>query len=197
MVATTLHHIGGQNTLLSLVLVLLRLSAEFTSHSGSQTYVQNEDEEVGLLALTAELLLGNLDILLELAHGVLEGCAGVIDLVHDQNVLADQVGHLEGAHVEPLGAGDLGAGNLLGIAATEILVEGETDGLDGDVGVAGALEEGSTRSVWSTCVGDLDIPKNAGRDVTTTADSDHQIGVEVLEDLFGRGLAQLVDLLIG
>lgn len=40
----------------------------------------------------------------------------------------------------------------------------------------------------------VDVPENAGRHVTTTADSNHEIGVEILEDLVGRGLAQLVDL---
>jgi hypothetical protein len=112
---------------------------------GYATYVQDVNEEVGLLALTAKLLLSDLDILLQLAHGVFKGGAGVVNLVDDEDVLADQVGHLEGAQVEPLCAGDLGTGDLLGIVAAEILVEGETDGLDGDVGVTGALEEGSVR----------------------------------------------------
>jgi hypothetical protein len=105
--------------------------------------VQDKDEEVGLLAFAAELLLGQLDVLLQFADGIFQGGAGVIDLVDDQDVLADQVGHLEGAQVEPLSTGDLGAGDLLGIAAAEVLVEGQTDGLDGDVGVTGALEEGT------------------------------------------------------
>lgn len=105
--------------------------------------MENVDEEVSLLALTAKLLLSLLHILLQLAHGILESCPGVIDLIDDQDVLANQVGHLEGAQVEPLSAGHLGAGDLLGITTAEILVEGETDGLDGDVGVTGALEEGS------------------------------------------------------
>lgn len=107
------------------------------------TYVENIDEEVSLLALTAELLLSLLHILLQLAHGILEGCPGVIDLIDDQDVLANQVGHFEGAQVEPLSAGHLGTGDLLGITTAEILIEGQTDGLDGDVGVTGALEEGS------------------------------------------------------
>jgi hypothetical protein len=143
MVATAFHHISGENTLLRLVLVLLKSSADVPPMRLIKTYVQNEDEEVGLLALATELLLGKLDILLQLAHGVLQSCTGVIDLINDKNVLADQVGHLEGAHVKPLCAGDLGAGNLFGIATTKILVEGETDGLNGNVGVAGALKEGT------------------------------------------------------
>lgn len=105
--------------------------------------MQNKDEEVSLLALTTKLLLSNLDILLQLTDSVFQGGTGVIDLVDNQDVLADQVGHLEGAQVQPLGTGDLGAGDLFGIAATEILVEGQTNGLDGDVGVTGALEEGT------------------------------------------------------
>jgi hypothetical protein len=109
------------------------------------TYVENIDEKVSLLALTTELLLRLLNILLELAHGILKSCPGVIDLIDDQDVLANQVGHLERAQVQPLSAGDLGAGDLLGITAAVILVEGQTDSLDGDVGVTGTLEEGSIR----------------------------------------------------
>lgn len=105
--------------------------------------MENIDEKVSLLGLTAELLLRLLNILLELAHGILKSCPGVIDLIDDQDVLANQVGHLERAQVQPLSAGDLGAGDLLGITAAEILVERQTDGLDGDVGVTGTLEEGS------------------------------------------------------
>lgn len=112
------------------------------------TYVQNVNEEVGLLAFTAKLLLSQLHILLQLAHGVLQGGAGVVNLVDDEDVLADQVGHLEGAQVEPLCAGDLGAGDLLGIVTAEVLIEGQTDGLDGDVGVAGALEERSVQEKY-------------------------------------------------
>lgn len=104
--------------------------------------MQHEDEEVGLLALTTKLLLCLLDILLQLAHSILQGCPGVINLIHNQDVLANQVGHLEGAQVEPLCAGDLGARNLFRVTKAQILVEGQTDGLDWDVGLARALNEG-------------------------------------------------------
>lgn len=107
--------------------------------------MENIDEEVSLLALTAELLLRLLDILLQLAHSIFEGRPSVIDFIDDQDVLANQVGHLEGAQIQPLGTSHLGAGDLLGITAAEILVEGQTDGLDGDVWVTGALEERSIR----------------------------------------------------
>lgn len=116
------------------------------------THVQDEDEEVSLLALTSKLLLSFLDILLQLTHSVLQGGTGVIDLVHDQDVLADQVGHLQRAQVQPLCASHLGARDFLGIAATKVFVKRQTDGLDGDVGVAGALKEGSRESRVSYAV---------------------------------------------
>lgn len=66
----------------------------FPDRTNGKTHVQNKDEEVSLLALTTKLLLSNLHILLELANSVLKGCTGIINLVDNQNVLADQVGHL-------------------------------------------------------------------------------------------------------
>jgi len=42
-----------------------------------------------------------------------------------------------------LGAGNFGAGFFDGAVLAEIFVEGEADGLDGDVGGVGAFEEGS------------------------------------------------------
>lgn len=38
------------------------------------------------------------------------------------------------------------------------------------------------------------LPKNASRDITATTDCDHEIGAEFIQDLLGRGLAQLVHL---
>lgn len=141
--------------------------------------MQDEDAELGLGGVGANALARSLDVLLELLDGVLEGGTGVIDLVDDQDALADKVVHLaESAEVEPLGTSDLGA-NLLNLGiATELLVEGETDSLDGDVGGAGLLEEGS---------------KDTGGNVATTADSDDQLGLE-LEELDGGLLAQVVHL---
>lgn len=123
-VAALGHHVLGQLALLLLVLV-----------------VQDEDEEVCLLGGAAQVLRGRLDVLLELAHGVLERGPGVVDLVDNEHVLSDQVGHLQRGEVEPLGAGDLCAWDLFGGVCAERLVERETDGLDRDVGVAGLLKE--------------------------------------------------------
>lgn len=41
----------------------------------------------------------------------------------------------------------------------------------------------------------MDVPENAGRDITTTANSDHKIRLEYIEDLFRRGLTELVHLM--
>lgn len=106
--------------------------------------MQNKDKEVGLLALPTKLLLRQLDILLELTDGILERRPRVVDLIDDEDVLANQVGHLQRAHIQPLCAGDLGTGDFLGVAATEVLVERQADGLDGDVRIAGALQERPT-----------------------------------------------------
>lgn len=127
-VLAAVRQVLGQSTLLLLILV-----------------VQDEDGEGGLLAGAAELLGGRLDVLLELAHGVLERGARVVDLVDDQHVLADQVGHLERGQVQPLRARHLGAGRLDLVAGAERLVERKADGLDGDVRAAGLLEEGAAR----------------------------------------------------
>lgn len=149
--------------------------------------MEDEDAELGGVS-GAEPLPGGLDVLLELLNGVLEGGPGVVDLVNDEDALADEVLHLaEGAEVQPLGAGDLGAGDLGdargGVAAVGIgqgLVEGEADGLDGDVGASWLLEEGA---------------EDASGDVAAAADGDDEVRLEVVQDGRGGLLAQLVDLL--
>lgn len=136
--------------------------------------MQHKDAELGLgvLALEAELLPGGLDVLLELLDGVLEGGAGVVDLVDDEDLLADEVLHLaEAGQVQPLGAGDL-LSRLLDdrVAAAQGLVQRQTDGLDGDVGAAGFLEEG---------------PQDARGHVAPAADGNHEMRLEVVEDVGG------------
>lgn len=117
------------------------------------TYVEDEDREGGLLALATKLLLRLLDILLQLTNGILKRCPGVVDLIDDQDVLSNQVGHLQGAQIEPLRASDLGTGSLFGIVtAAQILIQRETNSLDGDVRLASALQERSVSqrimSMW-------------------------------------------------
>lgn len=191
MITATLHHISGQNTLLRLILV-----------------VQDEDKEVSLLTLTTKLLLCQLDILLQFTDSVFQSGTGVVDLINNQNVLADQIGHLEGAQIQPLSTGNLGTGDFLGITTTEILVQGETDSLDGDVGVTGALEERTMRNKRANSQFCLlffvreyissrlyvNSPEDTSRNVTTATNGDHKVRVEVLENGIGRLLAQLVHL---
>ncbi len=74
------------------------------------------------------------------ARGVLQRRAGIVDLVNDQDALADEVVHLtERAEVEPLRTGDLGARLLLDGARGETLVKGQADSLDGMLGLPGFL----------------------------------------------------------
>lgn len=143
------------------------------------TYVENKDAELSLGSIGAEPLASLLDILLQLLDGILEGRPGIVDLVHDQDTLADEVLHLaQGGEIEPLSTGDLGA-DLLDLAVAEGLVQREADGLDGDVGRSGLLEERA---------------QDTSRDVATTADGDHELRLELLEDLGSGLLAELVDL---
>jgi hypothetical protein len=161
-VTALVHHVLGELALLRLVLV-----------------VEHEDRELRGLGTPASLLCRLGDILLQLLDGVLEGSPGVVDLVHDQNVLADQVGHLETAKVQPLCPGNLGARLLdLGVG-TERLVQRKANSLDGNVRAAGGLEERS---------------ENARGDVATTADGDHEVRLALIENARAGLLAQLVHL---
>lgn len=161
-VTTLVHHVLGELALLLLVLVM-----------------EDEDRELGGLGTPARLLCGLGDVLLQLLHGVLEGGPGVVDLVNDQDVLADQVGHLEAAQIQPLGPCDFGAGLLdLGVG-TERLVQREANSLDRDVRAAGGLEERS---------------EDARRDVATTANGDHEVRLALVENARAGLFAQLVHL---
>jgi hypothetical protein len=159
-VVVRLDHVPGQRASLGLVLV-----------------VQDKDGKASLLRSTTKLLSSNIHVLLQLAHGVLESGACVVDLVDNENVLANQVGHLERRQIQPLCAGDLCAGDLFGRVGAQCLVQRETDGLDGDVGAAGSLEEGA---------------EDASGHVATAANGNDQVGFALAQDLLGRVLAELV-----
>lgn len=142
--------------------------------------MEDKDAELGLGVIATQLLASSLDILLKLLDSVLERCAGIVNLVDNQDSLADEVLHLaEGGQVQPLSAGNLGAGDLNLRVSTEGLVEREADGLDGDVGRVGLLEERS---------------QDTGRDVAAATDGDHELGLEVGQKLDGSLLAHLMDL---
>lgn len=140
--------------------------------------MEDKDAKLSLGLITTHFLAGLLNVLLKLLDGILESGTGVIDLVDNQDALTNKVLEgTQGSHVEPLSTGDLGSGGLnLGVVS-ELLVQGQTNGLDGDVGRAGLLEERS---------------EDAGGNVTTTSDSNHELGLEIGEQLGGGLLAELV-----
>ena len=140
--------------------------------------MEDKDTELGLGLVTTHLLAGLLDILLELLDSIFKSGTSIIDLVDNQDALTNEVlERTKGSQIEPLGTGNLGSGSFnLGIIS-ELLVQGQTNGLDGDVGRAGLLKERS---------------QDTGRDVTTTSDGDHELGLEFGEELGGRLLAELV-----
>jgi len=142
--------------------------------------MENKNAELGLLA--AKLLARELNILLELLDGVLECGTGVVNLVNDQNTLANEASHLaKGAEVEPLCARNFGPWlfDVGVVGCGQLLVERQAYGLDGNIGVSGALEERS---------------QNACRNIAAAANGDHQLGVDFLKELGCSFLAQLVDL---
>lgn len=153
-----------------------------------ETYVQNEDREDSLLPLASQLLSGKLDILLQFLDGIFQCRPGIIDLIYDQDALADQVLHLaQTRQIQPLCPRDLGT-ELLDIAGSicagsvggrKRFVERQANGLDRDVGRAWLLEEG---------------PQNSSRHISTTTDCNHKLWLEVLQDARCCFLAQLVNL---
>lgn len=125
--------------------------------------VQDKDADLGLgdlLTLGTELLRLELEILGELANSVGKSAASVVDLIDDEDVAADE-GGFGRVKVEPLGLDDLGLGGdgglvvlVVGLPDLEVLVEGEADGLDGDVLVVSLLEEGSLHKTGRGCWGE-------------------------------------------
>jgi hypothetical protein len=97
-IAIVVKHILGKMTLLVLVLVM-----------------QHKYREFGLLGST-RLLTCLLDVLFQLTNSILEGGASVVNLIHDQDVLANQVGHFERGKIQPLCAGDFGTRLLYWVA---------------------------------------------------------------------------------
>lgn len=115
--------------------------------------MQDKDEKLGLLLLTTHLLRSLLHILGELLDGILQRRPCIVDLVNNQDVLSDEIGLLDGGEIEPLRACNLGAWCLLGILVVELLVERQTDGLDGNVRRSGLLEERSDGGVLANRAG--------------------------------------------
>lgn len=191
-VSILVEHVLWKTAFLHLVLVLERKRSahvrELPRLSQRMTYMQNEYREDGLLPLVAQFLSGELNIFLQFLDRIFQRRPRIIDLIHDQDPLPDQVLHLpQTRQVNPLSSSDFGPG-LLDLARSvggrrvggrEGFVEGQADGLDRDVGGAGLLEKGS---------------QNSSRHVATTTDGDHELRLEFFQNA-GRGLlAQFVDL---
>lgn len=85
--------------------------------------VQHEYGEGGRL-ISPLLLSRRLYVLFEFLDRVFQCGSGVIDFVDDENVLANQVAHLERGQIEPLCSCDFGAGCFDRVIAGELLVEG-------------------------------------------------------------------------
>jgi hypothetical protein len=148
MIAARFHHISRENSLLGLVLVLLvdlvsSLASIVKPNASCPriTYVKHKDKEVRLLSLASKLLLCLLDVLLELANRILQSSPGVVDLIYNKDVLANEICHLQRTEVQPLCPSHLGSRNLFGVATAKILIERKTDGLDRNVRFASTLEE--------------------------------------------------------
>lgn len=78
-------------------------------------------------------------------------------------------------------AGDLDLGVCVG-ARAEFFVERETDGLNGDVRIAVAFEEGA---------------QDARGNVAAATNGNYEVWLEVIEDLLCCSLAEFVDLVVG
>lgn len=95
--------------------------------------MEHKNKEVRLLRLPTQPLAPLLHVLLELLDRILERRPRVVHLVDDQDILPDQVRHLEGTQVEPLRPRDDCAGLLYWTVFAEVLVQRETDALHGYV----------------------------------------------------------------
>lgn len=141
--------------------------------------MKHKNAKLRLRRISPNLLPRNFNILLQLLNRILQRRPRIIHLIHDQHALAHQIRHLaQRRKVQPLRPGDLGA-RRLDLVVAKRLVQGEPDGLDGDVGTAGLLEEGS---------------QNSRGHVAAAADGDHELRLEVGQELGCRLLAELVHL---
>lgn len=68
------------------------------------------------------------------------------------------------------------------VGRRETLIERKADGLDGNIWGSRLSQERS---------------QDSGRHVTTSTDSNHELRLEMLKDLWRRFLAEFVDLIIG
>lgn len=76
----------------------------------------------------------NLNIFTQFLYSVLQCSPGVVNLIDNENVLADQISVFQRGKIEPLGSGDFCARFLLrAIFRDKFLVQGQPDGLDRNI----------------------------------------------------------------
>lgn len=73
--------------------------------------VQHEYREFCLFVSTL-LLSCDLDVFFQFSDSILECCSSIVHLINNQNILADQIRHLERGEVEPLCPCDLCTGGF-------------------------------------------------------------------------------------
>lgn len=85
--------------------------------------MKHEDKEIRLFAFPSKLLLCLLNILLKLANRIFQSGPSVVNLIHNEYVLANKVCHLQRTKIQPLCPSHLGPRNLLGVTTAQIFVE--------------------------------------------------------------------------
>lgn len=170
--------------------------------------MQHENTKPRISASTRHISSRSLNIFLQLLNCILQRCACVVHLIHNQYVFANETRHLQCRQVEPLGTGDFCSRRFdrLGWVAArgEGFVEGKADGLDGNIGRGGAFEEGTVccqrdfvyagREEEGSYGGGGKVPEYSGWDISSSSDGNHEIRLKLIEDVFGGCLAEFVDL---
>lgn len=167
--------------------------------------MQHENTKPRVPAPPGHISPRSLNILLQLLHRILQRCPCVVHLIDNQYILANKTRNLQCRQVEPLGTCDFCSWrfNRLGWVAArgEGFVKGQTDGLDGDIRRGGAFEEGAVYCQrYSVCTEKevmewkYKLPEYSGRDISSSSDGDHEIGLKLIKDVFRGCLAEFVDL---
>jgi hypothetical protein len=162
--------------------------------------MQHENRKLCFLSFPSLLLAYRCHILFQLFDRVIQSCPRIINFIDNQDVLSNQVFHLQRGEIKPLGACDLCA-NLFDGVSTKLFVEGETDGLDRNVGMAGLFEKRAIDTLlvksfsWTCCeTACMDVPKDSSWDVSSSTDGYDEVWTQVIEDLSSGSLAHFVHL---
>ena len=141
--------------------------------------MENKNAESRLLLSSPELLPRHFHVFLQLPDSIFQGGSCIIDLIDDQYVFADQIGHFEGGKVKPLSPSDFGTRLLHRPIFTKVLVEREPNSLYRDICRSWAFDEGSNKLLrGESCDWGLrQLPQDSCRNVAASADGDHEVGL--------------------